>query len=152
SARDDLADGLGRAVADGGDWIGWLDGQGDQGAGGYGAGSGVYAAASRLAAANDADVVAGPDPTRAGGFPGYRVEVRSRRTVGHTIIPGTENRRATAHATAVIRPRCAVPADADPKKAVHVTCDGQGFDIDPRHFHAGDLPDAAALFSVRLAE
>ncbi|MER5947177.1 pilus assembly protein TadG-related protein [Streptomyces sp. NPDC001904] len=145
SARDELMDGLGKALDDGGDWLDWLNGQDV-------AGANVEAAAGQLAAENDSDVIAGPDATQVDGFPGYRVEVRTRFTVGDTIIPGTENKHATAHATAVIQPRCDFPADADFKKVVELDCDGTPFEIDPEDFHLEDLPDASALFSVHLAD
>ncbi|WP_267878232.1 pilus assembly protein TadG-related protein [Streptomyces sp. VRA16 Mangrove soil] len=145
SARDELMDGLGQAIGDGDDWLGWLRGQGFEGAD-------AQAAAGQLAADNDADVVAGPDPAEVDGFPGYRVEVLTRYTVGDSIIPGTENKHAKAHATAVIQPRCEIPDDADFKKPVQLTCEGDQFEIDPKNLDPGDLPDASALFSVHLAD
>ncbi|MEV5613625.1 pilus assembly protein TadG-related protein [Streptomyces sp. NPDC052225] len=145
SARDELMDGLGQALGDGDDWLGWLDGQGFEGAD-------AQTAAAQLAAENDADVVGGPSAAEVNSFPGFWVEVRTRYTVGDTIIPGTENKKAKAHATAVIEPRCKVPADADPKKAVQLTCDGKQFDFDPDDFDLDDLPDASALFAVHLAD
>ncbi|WP_258395061.1 MULTISPECIES: pilus assembly protein TadG-related protein [unclassified Streptomyces] len=145
SSRDELMVGLGEAIDDGGDWLDWLDGQNL-------VGTDAQAAAAQLAADNDSDVIAGPDATQVNGFPGYRVEVRTRYTVGDTVIPGTESKHATAHATAVVQPRCEFPADADFKKAVQLECDGTPFEIDPEDFHLEDLPDASALFSVHLAD
>ncbi|MFE6894215.1 pilus assembly protein TadG-related protein [Streptomyces sp. NPDC057694] len=145
SSRDELMDGLGKAINDGDDdWFDWLDGQNLADADAQ--------AAGQLAAENDAEVIAGPDATHVAGFPGYRVEVRTLYTVGDTVIPGTETKHATAHATAVIQPRCDFPVDADFKKAVQLTCDGQQFKVDPEDFHPEDLPDASALFSVHLAD
>uniref|UniRef100_UPI003EB792B2 pilus assembly protein TadG-related protein n=1 Tax=Streptomyces tabacisoli TaxID=3156398 RepID=UPI003EB792B2 len=145
STRDELMDGLGRAVGDGDNWLDWLDGQGAPGVG-------AQAAAEQLAAENDSEVVSLHDGIVVNGFPGYRVEVRTLYTVGDTIIPGTETQHATAHATAVIQPRCDFPADADFKKIVNLDCDGTQFEIDPEHFDLEDLPDASALFSVHLAD
>ncbi|MEU6847522.1 pilus assembly protein TadG-related protein [Streptomyces sp. NPDC046716] len=145
SSRDELMNGLGEAIDGGDDWFGWLEGQNV-------AGANAQAAAGQLAAENDADVIAGPEATQVNGFPGYRVEVRTRYTVGDTVIPGTENKHATAHATAVVQPRCEIPADADFKEAVQLNCDGTPFEIDPEDFDLEDLPDASALFSVHLAD
>ncbi|MEU6395018.1 hypothetical protein [Streptomyces sp. NPDC046939] len=104
-------DGLGAALQTGGgdsdDWLDWLTGD-------KYTGTDAGAAADRLAAENDAEVIGGPDDTEVNGFPGYWVEVRTRYTVGDTIIPGTENDKAQAHATAVIEPRCDLPADTAP--------------------------------------
>ncbi|MFI7339842.1 pilus assembly protein TadG-related protein [Streptomyces sp. NPDC050085] len=145
SARDELMVGLGDALEGGDDWLRWLTGQDFEG-------TDAAAAAARLAAENDADVVGGPDATEVNGNPGYWVEVQTRYTVGDTIIPGTENDKAKAHATAVIEPRCDAPVDADQKKAVQLTCGGQSIEIDPEDFDLADLPDASALFSVHLAD
>ncbi|MFJ4710907.1 pilus assembly protein TadG-related protein [Streptomyces sp. NPDC088785] len=145
ASRDELMEGLGKAIEGGDDWFEWLDGKNF-------VGGDAQAAAGQLAAENDADVIAGPDATDVNGFPGYRVEVRTRYTVGDTVIPGTENKHATAHATAVIQPRCDIPSDADFEKPVQFECDGSPFEIDPENFDLEDLPDASALFSVHLAD
>ncbi|WP_456227502.1 pilus assembly protein TadG-related protein [Streptomyces sp. YJ-C3] len=145
SARDQLMDDLGQAIEGGDDWLDLLDGLDVDGAD-------VDAAAGQLAAENDAEVVGGPDATEVNGSPGYWVEVRTLYTVGDTIIPGTENDKAKAHATAVIEPRCDVPVEADPEKLVQLACDGQEIEIDPEDFTLDDLPDASALFSVHLAD
>ncbi|NEB74405.1 hypothetical protein G3I40_04040 [Streptomyces sp. SID14478] len=146
SARDELMDRMGEDIAGGDDWLHWLTGEGFENQGEH------AAAAARLAADNDAGVVGGPDPAEVNGHPGYWVEVQTNYTVGDTIIPGTENDRAKAHATAVIEPRCDMPVDADLKKALQLTCDGQDIEIDPEDFQPADLPDASALFSVHLAD
>ncbi|WP_310722670.1 pilus assembly protein TadG-related protein [Streptomyces sp. N2A] len=109
----------------------------------------------------------------------FAVTVRTRNTVGASVIPGTAGKHASAEATSVVGPRCA-PAPAggdaggkdgkddgrgkggkdggagkgggkdDPGPApVTITCDGKEWTLD-----AGDpthLPDASDLFSVRLA-
>ncbi|WP_405648401.1 hypothetical protein [Streptomyces uncialis] len=108
-------------------------------------------AAQQLAAENDADVI-GFAPDEANGFPGYRVEIETRYTVGDSIIPGTESQPALAHATAVIAPRCDFSASADPDDVVELDCDGESVEVDPGDFRPGDLPDASVLFSVYLAE
>ncbi|MGW5475919.1 pilus assembly protein TadG-related protein [Streptomyces sp. NPDC004008] len=143
-SRDELMTRLQEAIGQDDDWTKWLLGRDLQG-------TGARAAADRLASDNDSTVEAF-GPTTVNGFPGYRVTIQTRYTVGKSIIPGTATRRATAEAVAVIQPRCTVPSDADPKKPVHLDCDGGSVDIDPEHFHSDDLPDASVLFSVHLAE
>ncbi|WP_338700000.1 pilus assembly protein TadG-related protein [Streptomyces sp. Q6] len=145
ASRDELLEGLGKAVGNDENWLDWLDGKGFDGAD-------AAAAAGDLAAQNDSDVVGGPEDREVNGFPGYWVEVQTRYTVGDTVIPGTETKRAKAHATAVIEPRCDFPLDADPEKPVELDCDGTEFEIDPKDFDPLDLPDASDLFSVHLAD
>ncbi|MEV6191538.1 pilus assembly protein TadG-related protein [Streptomyces sp. NPDC051920] len=144
-SRDELVQRLTGAIGTDDDWLDWLDGDKFEGVG-------ASAAAGRLAAENDSDLQGGAQPTVVNGFPGYRVAIETRYTVGKSIIPGTESRHATAHATAVIEPRCTFAADADPKKPVRLDCAGHSVDIDPEDFHSDDLPDASVLFSVHLAE
>ncbi|MEU6651689.1 pilus assembly protein TadG-related protein [Streptomyces sp. NPDC046900] len=144
-SRDELMTGLQEAIGHDDDWLDWLHGNGFQGAG-------ATAAAERLAAANDSTVQGGAVPTTVNGYPGYRVAIETRYTVGESIIPGTETQHARAEATAVIEPRCTFASDADPKKAVELDCDGRFVDIDPQDFRSDDLPDASVLFSVHLAE
>ncbi|MFF8022442.1 pilus assembly protein TadG-related protein [Streptomyces sp. NPDC007896] len=142
-SRDELMTGLTGAVGKDDHWLDWLKGN-------LFKGTGAAAAAGRLAAENDS-TVHGFTPTAVNGFPGYRVDIETRYTVGKSIIPGTD-KNAMAHATAVIQPRCDFDPAADPKKPVELNCDGQPVDIDPGKFHPGDLPDASVLFSVHLAE
>ncbi|MFE1287476.1 pilus assembly protein TadG-related protein [Streptomyces sp. NPDC058751] len=144
-SRDELIEGLTGAIGTDDDWLDWLDGDKFEGAG-------ASAAADRLAAENDSTVQGGAQPTVVNGFPGYRVAIETRYTVGESIIPGTESRHATAHAIAVIQPRCDFDPAADPEKPVELDCDGEIVDIDPGDFDPDDLPDASVLFSVHLAE
>lgn len=136
---------LGDGVAEGGDWLDWLDGQLPEV-------TSAGAAAHELAAANQATVIAGPQPSEARGFQGYRVEVRSNRTVGDSVIPGTETMRAEAAATAVIEPLCDYDPSADPEEQVELECGGQVVEIDPDDFDPDVLPDPTVMFSVYLAE
>ncbi|MGW5095031.1 pilus assembly protein TadG-related protein [Streptomyces nodosus] len=144
-SRDELMTRLEGAIGEDDDWLKWLGGDLYEGTGATGA-------AERLAAQNDATVVGGAVPTTVNGFPGYRVSIETRYTVGKSIIPGTETMHAKAHATAVIQPRCTYASDADPEKSVQLDCAGQVVDIDPEDFRSDDLPDASVLFSVHLAE
>ncbi|MCX4436290.1 pilus assembly protein TadG-related protein [Streptomyces mirabilis] len=143
-SRDELMTGLTGAVGKDDHWLDWLKGD-------LFKGTGAKAAAGRLAAENDSTVLGFADKT-VNGFPGYWVEIKTQYTVGKSIIPGTEDKHATAHATAVIQPRCDFDPAADPKKPVELNCDGQNVDIDPGKFDPVDLPDPSVLFSVHLAE
>ncbi|MFD1660954.1 pilus assembly protein TadG-related protein [Streptomyces caeni] len=144
-SRDELMTGLQTAIGHDDNWLDWLKGDLFQG-------TGATAAAERLAAENDSTVQGGAVRTIVNGYPGYRVAIETRYTVGKSIIPGTETRHATAEATAVIQPRCTFAPDADPKKPVQLDCSGDLVDINPEDFQSGDLPDASVLFSVHLAE
>lgn len=147
-AREELLLDLGDAIDAGdNDWLDWLD----LPAGGL-PDDAADDAAQELAAANNSTVQGGAVLTEVGGFPGFRVEVRTDYTVGDSIIPGTESMTATARATAVIQPRCDFDVGANPTKPVALDCDGEPVDIDPGNFDPDDLPDASVMFSVRLAE
>ena len=145
-ARGQLVDRLEAAIGQKDDWLTWVRGQ-------LPADDGATAAAQQLAAENDSTVEGGAEPVTKGGYPGFRVAVRTNYTVGKSIIPVTETTHARAEAIAVVQPRCTFASDADPKKLVKLDCGGgQTVDIDPTHFPSGDLPDASVLFSVHLAE
>jgi hypothetical protein len=144
-SRDELMTGLQGAIGHDDHWLDWLNGD-------LFKGTGATAAAERLAAQNDSTVQGGAVPTTVNGYPGYRVSIETRYTVGNSIIPGTETQHAKARATAVIQPRCTFAPDADPKKTVRLDCGGRVVDIDPEDFRSDDLPDASVLFSVHLAE
>ncbi|MGG2458441.1 pilus assembly protein TadG-related protein [Streptomyces sp. RGM 3693] len=107
----------------------------------------------------------------------FAVTVRTRHTVGDSVIPSTGSTHAAAGAKAVVAPRCtfAPPAGGPtagptagptptptptpgggkdggpaPKPAPRsLICDGKGWTLDPDR--PQDLPTAADLFSVRLA-
>ncbi|MFK4071257.1 pilus assembly protein TadG-related protein [Streptomyces sp. NPDC029674] len=143
-ARDELMDGLGLSIGEGDTWLDWL--AGDQ----Y-IGAGAQGAAEALAADNDATVTV--SPAEVNGYPGFRAEIETIYTVGDSIIPGTESKRAKADATAIIKPRCGVTPSSDPEKSVEFKCaGGEFFEIDPDDFELDDLPDGSVLFSVQLAE
>ncbi|MGH4033938.1 pilus assembly protein TadG-related protein [Actinomycetota bacterium Odt1-20B] len=144
-SRDELVEGLSQSIGDGDKWLDWLGGD-------EFTGDGARDAANALAADNDSTVTAF-EAAEVDGYPGWRAEIETNYTVGDSIIPGTENRHAKAHATAVIRPRCDVAEGDDPEKAVKFTCDGdESFEFDPDDFDPEDLPDASVLFSVHLAD
>ncbi|MFI2346740.1 pilus assembly protein TadG-related protein [Streptomyces sp. NPDC019443] len=130
--------------------------------------------AEDFAARNDAEVVKPLDcrSLPGAGEQGFTVKVRTRGTVGESVVPGTETKHATAKAKAVIKPRCTFDEpepepeetgepdpgetgkpdpdeDKDEKPILGLSCDGVPWDIDPKH---PNLPSAADLFTVRLAD
>jgi hypothetical protein len=128
--------------------------------------------AESFAAKNDAQLVENNGCGRLawwdGGEEGFTVEVRTLGTVGESVIPGTEEKHATAEATAVISPRCTFEApeppepeetgkpaededdvDKDEEPILGLFCDGNPWEIDPAD---PELPSAADLFTVRLAD
>ncbi|MDI3390426.1 pilus assembly protein TadG-related protein [Streptomyces sp. B-S-A8] len=141
--RDELTDGFVVGL-ESGDWEEWLDGEEFLGDG--------RAAATDLAAANDATLTR-LDIGEMDGKPSFAAGVETNYTVGDSLIPGTENTRAKASATAVIEPRCTVDVDIDPSKEVKFRCDGSGaWEIDPEGPGDVELPKANDLFAVHLAD
>ncbi|MFJ8072834.1 pilus assembly protein TadG-related protein [Streptomyces sp. NPDC096176] len=95
---------------------------------------------------------------------GFTVDVESRESMGSSVIDGTENKHATASATAVVEPRCTfAPEESDAPEPGEgdedeeqkpspgtLRCDSEDWVIDPENLDL--LPDMADLFTVRLAE
>ncbi|RKN46987.1 hypothetical protein [Streptomyces hoynatensis] len=107
-------------------------------------------AAARLAADNDADLTA---CELAGDRPGFHVRVETHDTVGNSLLPGTEDRTATAEATAVIDGLCRLDTDEEPDEDGHIrlSCDeDRNWSIDPGD--ADQLPEARDLFKVYLED
>ena len=127
-------------------------------------------AAKRFAALNDAGEV--QCAMLSDGRWGFTVRVTSDKSMGKSVIPGTEGQHAKSSATAVVEPRCrfqpasspsptnTLPAnngggsggkpDEKPSSPGTIACDEGNWHIDPDHLDL--LPDMADLFSVRLAE
>ncbi|MFJ8541511.1 pilus assembly protein TadG-related protein [Streptomyces sp. NPDC093586] len=105
--------------------------------------------AHQLAARNDATVDCQPD-----GPLGYTVVAETNGTVGDTIVPGTENRKATESATAVIEARCSFDEPAkEPEGEVllKLSCeDGENWDL--KLDDLVNLPNPEDLFDVHLAD
>lgn len=102
--------------------------------------------AHELAARNDASVECSPDGPLA-----YKVVAETNETVGDTIVPGTEDQRATESATAVIEARCEPPAeDAGDDALPRLLCKGEVWDLEPDDLT--DLPKPEDLFDVHLAD
>jgi hypothetical protein len=79
----------------------------------------------------------------------YAVQIETLRTVGKSVVKGTEDLHATAKATAVIEPRCAV-GDKVVGNAIVFTCDGEELTVDPT---ADNFKlHLAEFFSVHLSE
>ncbi|MGW6706792.1 pilus assembly protein TadG-related protein [Streptomyces sp. NPDC054956] len=98
-------------------------------------------------------------------LPKFTVSVTTTRTVGGSVVPGTDKMHGTAVAAAVIKPRCSLgpaptptptptpvpPGGGVPKPdPVNITCDGDvPIKLDP--LNPGQLSKLArTLFSVRL--
>jgi hypothetical protein len=105
--------------------------------------------AHELAERNDARVVACTE-----GLLRFTVEVETNKPVGDSIIPGTEERRSNASATAVIDSRCEFlpPAsDADEKVLPRLSCKGTDWVLKPDD-PPEILPKPEDLFDVHLAD
>ncbi|MFF9752442.1 pilus assembly protein TadG-related protein [Streptomyces sp. NPDC014344] len=110
--------------------------------------------AEQLAASNEATVLS----CNADGLLSYTVEVQTNKTVGDSIVPGTETKKSRATATAVIEPRCdfelpAADEEADAEEALPMlNCkDGADWELDsetPKDL----LPKPEDLFDVHLAD
>ncbi|MFD5142947.1 pilus assembly protein TadG-related protein [Streptomyces sp. NPDC058401] len=90
-------------------------------------------------------------------MPEFTVSVRTSRTVGDSVIPGTEDMRANATATALIEPRCFLQPPSTPPPpegggAVDIKCrDGSVVIVNPSD--PGSLYELARkLFVVRLTD
>ncbi|MFF6861914.1 pilus assembly protein TadG-related protein [Streptomyces sp. ESR1.13] len=105
--------------------------------------------AEQLASHNDARLVnCAPE-----GLLGYTVEVEALRPVGDSIVPGTEDKRSRATATAEVEPRCTfeLPAvDAEDEGLPGLACGDERWVLDPENLV--DLPVADELFDVHLTD
>ncbi|MFF4573329.1 pilus assembly protein TadG-related protein [Streptomyces sp. NPDC001410] len=105
--------------------------------------------AGQLAAANDAklDTCEPLEPLK------YTVTVTTNKSVGHSVVPGTENIKSSKSATAEIEPLCKfkLPGeDAGANVLPQLTCDGKAWDLNTDD-QAG-LPKPEDLFDVHLAD
>ncbi|MEW2546035.1 pilus assembly protein TadG-related protein [Streptomyces sp. NPDC047002] len=159
-SRDDFKDHLLDAALDPGFLAGVFAGAEAGPAGGACAAAGTFANANRAAVTGCSAL---------GDRWGFTVGVVSQNTVGRSVVPGTENDRATATATAVVEPRCSFspaastppqspppasgggPQSPTPVSPGSLACPGTGdITIDPKHLDR--LPDMADLFTVRLVD
>lgn len=107
--------------------------------------------ADELAAQNDAHVQV-CDP----GILSYKVDVETDKSVGDSIVPGTEDKKSKATATAVIEPRC-IPGEGagdgegdDVLPLPQLKCEDREWDPDPDD--PATLPGPEDLFDVHLAD
>jgi hypothetical protein len=105
--------------------------------------------AYELAQQNDAHVLG----CGTSGPLAYTVDVRTNKSMGQSLVPITESKHSTAHATAVIKPLCTfepLAADADPAELPRLTCGNRHWDLELEHLP--DLPEPQDLFDVHLAD
>ncbi|MEU3857820.1 pilus assembly protein TadG-related protein [Streptomyces sp. NPDC028722] len=104
--------------------------------------------AGQLAAQNDARLSACRSPESLT----FQVDVKTNKSVGRSVVPGTEDVRSTASATAVVDPLCIVdlPAGGAEGDALpRLSCDG-GTTWDPDPHDPSGLPKPEDLFDVHL--
>ncbi|MGI5457464.1 pilus assembly protein TadG-related protein [Streptomyces sp. CA-249302] len=104
--------------------------------------------AGQLAEQNDAHL----DACTAGVLR-YDVDVTTNKTVGESIVPGTENTRSTASAVAVIESLCTfeLPGEgAEDGTLPQLACKDKTWDLNPDDLT--DLPEPQDLFDVHLAD
>ncbi|GGS78874.1 pilus assembly protein TadG-related protein [Streptomyces cinerochromogenes] len=83
----------------------------------------------------------------------YTVDVETNKSVGDSVVPGTEDIHSTASAAAVIEPRCTFDLPGEPdedEKLPQLTCDGKPWELDPED--GATLPAPEDLFDVHLAD
>jgi hypothetical protein len=83
----------------------------------------------------------------------YTVDVETDKSVGDSVVPGTEDIHSKASATAVIEPRCTFdpPEEAaEGKELPQLACDGERWKLDPDD--ESTLPAPEDLFDVHLAD
>ncbi|MEU1459402.1 pilus assembly protein TadG-related protein [Streptomyces sp. NPDC005727] len=139
-ARDQLAGLWVDALSDPTKWTDIFEGRG--------AGDPCWRA-EQLAAENDARLNS-CDP----GLLRYTVEVQTNKTVGDSIVPGTENMKSTKSATAVIKTLCEVkpPGDGSTTEALPQLVCEDGKDWEPDPDDPAGLPKPEDLFDVHLAD
>ncbi|MFD5792842.1 pilus assembly protein TadG-related protein [Streptomyces diastatochromogenes] len=105
--------------------------------------------AGQLATANEAtlDACEPLEPLK------YTVTVTTNKSVGHSVVPGTENIKSSKSATAVIEPLCTfeLPGEGAGNDALpRLTCKDRDWDLNPDDL--ADLPRPEDLFDVHLAD
>ncbi|MCH5672928.1 pilus assembly protein TadG-related protein [Streptomyces gilvus] len=104
--------------------------------------------AGQLAAQNDASLESCQHDVLS-----YTVGVTTNKTVGQSVVPGTENMKSDAQATAVIEPLCTfeLPGEAAAGAPLpELTCKDKNWDLNPDD--PTGLPKPQDLFDVHLAE
>ncbi|OIK05180.1 hypothetical protein BIV23_15025 [Streptomyces monashensis] len=101
-----------------------------------------------LAAQNDARLSACSSPE----LLKYRADVETNKSVGHSVVPGTENVRSSAHAVAEMEPLCTFKlpgAGAKGAALPELTCKDKVWQ--PKPDDPAGLPKPEDLFDVHLA-
>ncbi|WP_406440060.1 pilus assembly protein TadG-related protein [Streptomyces sp. NBC_00631] len=137
NTRDELADLWVRDVLDPTKWQDIFDGKVDV--------ADSCWRAAQLAAQNDATAQCTSEPPLR-----YKVDAQTNKTVGDSVVPGTENIRSTAHATAVIEPLCTFTLSGADGILPELTCKDRNWTLDPGDLT--DLPGPEDLFDVHLAD
>jgi hypothetical protein len=138
--RDQLADQWLTNILEPGSWQDIFDGEAPV--------SNACWRAHELAARNDASVTCQPD-----GLLGYTVVAETNGSVGDTIVPGTEDQKATESATAVIAARCSfeLPVEeASGDVLPTLFCKSTEWELKPDDL--SNLPQPEDLFDVHLAD
>ncbi|MFF0713256.1 pilus assembly protein TadG-related protein [Streptomyces bauhiniae] len=103
--------------------------------------------AEELAAQNEAGAQCASDGPLA-----FTVKAKTDKSVGRSVVPGTENFKSTASARAVIEPLCTFEK---PGEGAHgdvlprLSCKDRDWDLDPHDLT--HLPEPQDLFDVHLA-
>lgn len=137
NTRDELADQWVQDVRDPTKWQDIFDGKVDV--------ADSCWRAAQLASQNDATAQCTPEPPLS-----YKVDARTNKTVGDSVVPGTENIRSTAQATAVIEPLCTFTLSGAGGLLPELTCRDRNWTLDPADLT--DLPGPEDLFDVHLAD
>ncbi|MGW2520746.1 pilus assembly protein TadG-related protein [Streptomyces sp. NPDC001617] len=80
----------------------------------------------------------------------YDVEVTTNKTVGESIVPGTEDKKSVASATAVIDSLCNFELPGEGDALPQLKCKDKTWDLNPDDLT--DLPKPQDLFDVHLAD
>ncbi|MFI8350271.1 pilus assembly protein TadG-related protein [Streptomyces sp. NPDC085596] len=80
----------------------------------------------------------------------YTADVTTNRTVGDSVVPGTDDLKSTASATAVIKPLCTFDPPGTGHALPSLDCGGILWNLKPDG--DGDLPGPEDLFDVHLAD
>ncbi|MGW4598778.1 pilus assembly protein TadG-related protein [Streptomyces sp. NPDC004457] len=83
----------------------------------------------------------------------YTVDVEANKSVGDSVVPGTEDIHSKAAATAVIEPRCTFDPPEEAGRGDELPpleCDGKTWNLDPDD--EATLPAPEDLFDVHLAD
>ncbi|MEU6813292.1 pilus assembly protein TadG-related protein [Streptomyces sp. NPDC046860] len=80
----------------------------------------------------------------------YTADVTTNKTVGDSVVPGTDDLKSSASATAVIKPLCSFELSGAAHALPSLDCDGTLWDLKPDG--DGDLPGPEDLFDVHLAD